>query len=268
LLKSIWLNELTWEDVADYLKEDDIITFPIGSTEQHGPAGPLGVDSFNAISLAEDVAKRTNILSTPPLWFGDSSHHLEFPGTISLKTETLVAVVKDVIRSLARNGFKKFIIINGHRVTNNAAIITACRDIHENELPQVLLSLVDPMYVGKGAAYIKEDTTEHHAGVLEISHTWYKHPHLIKPEKLTPTGLEMDTLFSPFAHKDLFGNSGDRIEVFWNSKEQKVFTPTGSFSNSSKASPEKGRELHEYMVNNLVKFVEWLRNYDGPVGRL
>ncbi len=77
--KSVWINELTWEEIAEYLKQDDMIIFPVGSTEQHGPAGPVGLDSYVAISLAEDVAKKTGILCTPPLWFGDSSTHLGFP---------------------------------------------------------------------------------------------------------------------------------------------------------------------------------------------
>jgi creatinine amidohydrolase len=47
-LRSIWLQELTWEDVANYLKTEDIVIFPVGSTEQHGPAGPLGLDSYAA----------------------------------------------------------------------------------------------------------------------------------------------------------------------------------------------------------------------------
>ncbi len=263
--RSVWLQELTWEDVADYLSKDDIILFPVGSTEQHGPAGPLGVDSYAAISLAEDAAKQSGVLVTPPLWFGDSPHHLDFPGTISLRTETLVEVTKDVIRSLARNGFRKIIIINGHKGANNPGIITACRSLRQYELPNVLLALADPMYLGKGIAHIKE-AVEHHAGELEISHTWYKHPHLIKEDKLQTDHIELEPILSPFVHHDLFGKSGDNIELFWNSSEQKTFTPSGSFSDSSKASPEKGKKYHEYMLNNLVKFIEWLREYKGPIG--
>jgi creatinine amidohydrolase len=82
--RSIWLNELTWEDVRDYLKDKDIIIVPCGATEQHGPAGPLGLDGYVAIALAEDAARQAEVLSAPPLWYGDSSHHLGFPGTISL----------------------------------------------------------------------------------------------------------------------------------------------------------------------------------------
>ncbi len=264
-LRSVWLQELTWEDVAEYLKTDDIILFPIGSTEEHGPAGPLGVDSYAAIALAEDAAKEAGVLTTPPLWFGDSPHHLDFPGSISLRTETLVEVAKDVIRSLARHGFKKIILINGHKGTNIAGLTTACRSLHQYELPHVLLALADPMYLAKGVAHIKE-AVEHHAGELEISHVWYKYPHLIKKEKLTKEQVNLEPILSPFVHKDLLGKGGDSIDVFWNSREQKKFTPSGSFSDSSKASPEKGKEYHEYMVKNLVRFIEWLRKYEGPIG--
>jgi len=266
-LKSVWLQELTWEDVQDYLKVDDIIIFPVGSTEQHGPAGPLGVDSYAAIALAEDAAREAGVLVTPPLWFGDSPHHLDFPGTISLQTETLVAVAKDVIRSLSRNGFKKFIVINGHKGTNIAGLTTACRSLHQYELPNVFLALVDPMFLAKGISHIKE-AVEHHAGELEISHVWHKYPHLVKTEKLTSKHIDLEPILSPFVHKDLLGKGGDSIDVFWNSREQKAFTPSGSYSDSSKASKEKGKQYHEYMVKNLVKFIDWLRQYHGPIGQL
>jgi creatinine amidohydrolase len=264
---SVWLQEITWEDVADYLKQDDIIIIPVGSTEQHGPAGPLGVDSYAAIALAEDAAKKAGVLVTPPMWFGDSPHHLDFPGTISLRPETLTAVIKDVVRSLARNGFKKLVIVNGHKGANLAALQTACRSLHQEELPQILLSIVDPMYLGKGIAHIKE-AVEHHAGELEISHVWFKYPHLIKKDKLPDKHVDLEPIFSPFVHKDLFGGGGDSVDIIWNSREQKAFTPSGSYSDASKASAEKGRQYHEYLVNNLVKFIRWLREYDGPIGNL
>lgn len=266
-LKSVWLQELTWEDVASYLEREDIILCPVGSTEQHGPAGPLGVDSYAAIMLAEDAAKKAGVLTTPPMWFGDSPHHLDFPGTISLRTETLVAVAKDIIHSLRRNGFRKIIFINGHKGTNNAALITACRSVHQYELPDVFLALVDPMFLGRGVAKIKE-AIEHHAGELEISHVWYKYPHLIKKEKLPSEHIYLEPIFSPFVREDLFGGGGDSVEIFWNSREQKAFTPSGSFSDSTKSSPEKGKRYHDYLVKNLVTFIEWLKQYKGPIGKI
>jgi creatinine amidohydrolase len=264
--RSVWLQELTWPEVAGYLEREDIALFPVGSTEQHGPAGPLGVDSYAAIALAEDAARATGVLVTPPLWFGDSPHHLDFPGTISLSTETLVAVARDVIRSLARHGFRKILVINGHKGTNIAGLTTALRSLHQNELPEVMLALADPMYLARGIAHIK-DAAEHHCGELEISHVWYKYPQLIREDRLTHEQVELSPLLSPFCHQDLLGGGGDSIEVFWNSREQKAFAPTGSFSVSAQASPAKGREYHEYMVKNLVEFIEWMRGYQGPIGR-
>jgi len=175
-------------------------------------------------------------------------------------------VAKDVIRSLARNGFKRIITVNGHKGTNIAALTTACRSLHQYELPDTIIALVDPMYLAKGIAHIK-DAVEHHAGELEISHVWHKFPHLIKPEELPSRHVDLEPILSPFVHKDLMGGGGDSIEIFWNSREQKEFAPDGSFSDSSKASPQKGQEYHEYMVKRLVEFIEWMRTYQGPIGR-
>lgn len=264
--EKFWLQNNTWEEVEEYLKKEDIIIFPVGSTEQHGPPGPLGLDSYVAISLAEDTARETDVLVAPPLWFGDSSHHLGFAGTISLRTETLIEVTRDVIRSLASHGFKKIIVINGHKSSNLAALSTACRSLHQEELSQTVLSLVDPMYLAKGITHIKS-TVEHHAGELETSQILYKYPHLIRKERLTEENVELKKIFSPFAKTDLMGKGGDSIEVFWNSDEQKKFAPTGSISASAGATAEKGKQYHEYMVNNLVQFIGWLRNNNSPIGQ-
>lgn len=265
MLRSHRLQELTWEEVADYLLSDEIILVPVGSTEQHGPAGPLGVDSYAALALAEDAALGAGVLVAPPLWYGDSPHHLAFPGTISLRTETLAEVMKDVIRSLARNGFTKVVIVNGHKSANLPGLVTACRYLHEFELPDVRLVLVDPMYLARGIARIKE-AKEHHAGELEISHVMYKFPGLVREDRLTDHEVPLRDVLSPLSQDDLLAGGGDSIEVFWNSREQRRFAPDGSFSRSAGASVEKGRIYHEYMVKRLIEVVEWLRTYEGPGG--
>src|SRR5437899_2995321 len=89
-LPSVWIQELTWQEVREYLAQDDIAIVPIGSTEQHGPAGTLGTDTFVAIGLAEDAAKKAGVLVAPPIWYGESSHHMALP-TISVRAETLLA---------------------------------------------------------------------------------------------------------------------------------------------------------------------------------
>ena len=85
-----YLNELKFPEVSDYLSQKDLILFPVGSTEQHGSHLPIMTDSAWAIGVAEAVAAQENVLICPPLYFGWSPHHLAYPGTVSLKPETMI----------------------------------------------------------------------------------------------------------------------------------------------------------------------------------
>ncbi|MFW5898761.1 MAG: creatininase family protein [Candidatus Saliniplasma sp.] len=267
-LNSVWINELTWKDIDRYLEDKQIVIVPVGSTEQHGPGGPLGLDSYVAKALAQDAAKKTGVLVTPPLWFGDSSHHLDFPGTVSLSTNTLIEVIKDIVRSLSRNGFKKILLINGHKSANLAALETACKTVHEDELKDTMLAIADPMNISKGITSIK-DTIEHHAGELEISQVWYKYPELIKEDELEGTEhIDLKKDLSPFTKEDLLGKNDETISVIWNSHEEKKMVPNGSFSDSTKASREKGKKYHDYMVDILVDFIDWMKDNESVVGKL
>ena len=110
------------------------------------------------------------------------------------------------------------------------------------------------------------EAAEHHAGEFEISHLMYKYPQLIKKDKLPNKEIPFVKIFSPFSQSDLFGKSGEVIEIPWNSREQKAFAPNGSFSISIKASAEKGKKYHNYMVKVIVDFISWLKRYKGPIG--
>lgn len=266
-LPSVWIQELTWQEVQQYLQGDDIAIVPIGSTEQHGPAGTLGVDSYVAIGLAEDAAKRAGVLVAPPLWYGESSHHLGLPGTISLRAETLLAVTKDICRSLARHGFRKLILLNGHKGSNLPPLITAAKSLHEEELERVLIAVADPLHLGRTAARALKETAEHHGGELELSQVWYRFPPHVRPDHLTKQAPDLRSALSEFGVTDLFGVHGDTIEIPWSSADQLALASDGSLSDSSRASPEKGRQFHETMVDNLVRFIEWLRTQQGPIGR-
>lgn len=256
-MKTIWLNEMDWTEVDEYLKDNDVVLVPIGSMEQHGPAAPLGLDTYVSIALVKDVAKQTGVISTPPIWFGDSTHHLGFPGTISIKTETLTEYVKDVIRSLAKHGFKKIVIVNGHKITNLPALNSAVRNIKEFEFTDLFLAVIDPIKIGMEAAKVRE-AKEHHAGELEISHLMYKFPDLIKNDKIPKEEPDLEGKYSKYMKSDLF-KGGIGIDIPWSSKEQRKFTKSGVISDATKASKEKGEKYHKDMVKEIVNFVEWLK---------
>jgi creatinine amidohydrolase len=265
-LPSVWIQELTWQEVAQYLEGDDVAIVPIGSTEQHGPAGTLGVDTYVAMGLAEDAAKRAGVLVAPPIWYGESSHHMAWAGTISLRQETVIAVVKDVCRSLARHGFRKLVIINGHKGSNLPPLTSAAKSLHEEELPNVLIAVVDPLHLGRTIARETKEVAEHHGGELELSQVWHRYPPHVRPDRFPSQGGDMRLALGPFGVADLFGVQGDTIEIPWNRFDQAAISPSGSLSDASRSSVEKGRRYHEHMVDNLVRFIDWLRTQQGPIG--
>jgi creatinine amidohydrolase len=264
---SVWLNELTWPDVAAYLERPDrIVLIPVGATEQHGAAGPLGVDTYVATSLAEDTAVRSGVLCCPPIWFGDSEFHMGFPGTIALRTETLMAVMLDVISSLLRHGFNRIMVINGHKGANLFAISPALRKLKETLGSNAILAVADPLFLARHAASEIKSAPEHHSGELELSQVLYKHPGLVQLGRLSDDTVDFDSVFGGLVADDLFGRAPEGVEIAWSSAEQRRFTPTGSFAPSSGVSEEKGRLYHEHMVDRLCVVIDWMRTYEGPLG--
>ena len=265
-LPSVWMQDLTWQEVEAHLRRDRIAIVPVGSTEQHGPAGVLGVDGYVAIALAQDTAERAGVLCTPPIWFGDSCHHGAFPGTLSVRAETLSLLIQDVCRSLARHGFDKIVLINGHKGSNLPALVTAVRELHDESLPGVLFAVADPLHLARSAAPDIKETTEHHAGELELSHVHYRFPGSVRTDQLTDAHVDFTRVFGGFVGDDLFGPAPDGVEIIFSGKEERRFTPTGSFSSSLAVNEDKGRRYHEHMVGRLCELIVWLRNYDGPIG--
>ncbi len=122
---------MTYEEVAEAIKNGtDTVVLSIGALEQHGPHGVLGVDSFCALEVAERVAPKLHALLAPLIFFGASSGHLSFAGTISIRPETLSELTKDVCRSLVRHGFKKIVFLNGNE-PNYYPIMSAIREVRE-----------------------------------------------------------------------------------------------------------------------------------------
>lgn len=264
---TVWMQDLTWEEVGRHLDTDRIVFVPVGSTEQHGPAGVLGVDGYVAITLAEDAARATGALCAPPIWYGDSCHHGAFPGTLSIRAETLSMLVIDICRGLARHGFDRIILVNGHKGSNLPALVTAVRDLHDRELPNVLFAVADPLHLARSAAPGIKEGPEHHAGQLELSQVHYRVPGSVRMDRLTDAAVDFEATFGGFVGDDLFGPAPDGVDIIFSGDEERVFAPTGSFSSSLGVTEDKGKAYHDHTVTRLVELVEWMRRYDGPIGK-
>ncbi len=108
------LQLVTWPEVERYLERSQGIIIPIGATEQHGPTGFVGTDAICAETLAWEVGGEAGALVAPTISVGMSEHHMAFPGSMTLRPSTLLLVVRDVVLSLARHGFRRFWFLNGH----------------------------------------------------------------------------------------------------------------------------------------------------------
>src|SRR6476619_1555137 len=95
-LRSHKLAELTSPEIAEALSRGiDVVIMPVGSTEQHGAHLPLSTDSLHTVAVLERVAESLPARLAPLIPVGRADHHLAFPGTISVRHETLHAMVRD-----------------------------------------------------------------------------------------------------------------------------------------------------------------------------
>jgi creatinine amidohydrolase len=107
------IAEMNWMMVEEYLRRDDRCVLPLGSTEQHAYLS-LAVDSILAERLAVEAAEPLGIPVFPVLAYGITPYFRAFPGTITLRVQTHLSVVRDILDSICEQGFKRILIVNGH----------------------------------------------------------------------------------------------------------------------------------------------------------
>ena len=107
------ISEMNWMMVEEYLMRDDRAVLPLGSTEQHAYLS-LSVDSILAERLAVEAAEPLGVPVFPVLAYGITPYYRAFPGTISLRVETYMSILRDILNALAEQGFRRVLIVNGH----------------------------------------------------------------------------------------------------------------------------------------------------------
>jgi len=105
--------DLNWMQVEEHLERDDRVVLPVGSTEQHAYLS-LATDSILAERVAVEAAEPLGVLVLPAMPFGIAPGFAAFPGTVSLRPETLVSVLVETLDTLRGQGFRRFLVVNGH----------------------------------------------------------------------------------------------------------------------------------------------------------
>lgn len=113
-----WRFDAHNRDYLNNMADSSTLVLPLGSTEQHGHHLPVSVDATVVTHLAEEAVALASlqipVLLLPTLSFGFAQHHLPFGGTVSLRSETYVNVLTDIVLGLASQGFRRLIFLNGH----------------------------------------------------------------------------------------------------------------------------------------------------------
>jgi creatinine amidohydrolase len=112
-IRSMRISEMNWMMVEAYLSRDDRCILPLGCTEQHAYLS-LSVDSILAERLASEAAEPVGVPVFPVLSYGITPYFRAFPGTVTLRVETYMSAVRDILDALADHGFKRILIVNGH----------------------------------------------------------------------------------------------------------------------------------------------------------
>lgn len=107
------VSSLNWPQVEAYLKRDCRCVLPLGCTEQHAYLS-LATDNILAERVAQEAAEPLGVPVFPVVPYGSTPIFMSYPGTVSLRIETLLRLMDDILSSLAQQGFTRIVIVNGH----------------------------------------------------------------------------------------------------------------------------------------------------------
>jgi creatinine amidohydrolase len=122
---TVFLGEMTDPEVRAALERTQTIIIPTGSTEQHGPHGPLSTDAIVPTEVGRRVAERIGALVGPAINYALSYPHVGFTGVVHIRIPTFMSLIEDLCASYASIGFRRIVFLNGH-YDNTYAIAYAC----------------------------------------------------------------------------------------------------------------------------------------------
>ncbi|MGH3358070.1 MAG: creatininase family protein [Nocardioidaceae bacterium] len=241
------VSDLTTREFASTLPETRVALVPVGATEQHGPNLAMGVDW----RIAEAIARRVSdelaptVVVGPPLPFGLSAHHLDFPGTLSIGPDAFRAVLVDVACSFKRHGIEKLVFVNGHKGNENilGVLVTELNYTHGVEAVSTFWMTQASDVIGRW----RRTERWGHACEIETSVAMALAPDLVREDALEAGDLIDD-----------YGVLEDNYQPFAVTAPRSFASRTrnGVFGDATQASVEAGREISDAAVQRTVAFVQ------------
>lgn len=243
--KAFILSEMTWPEAKEALAQARVALVPVGSFEQHGPNGTFEVDTGRAYGFGKLLAARMypQAVLAPAVSIGVSYHHINFPGTITLRPETFMAVVYDVVWSLHQHGIEKFLILNGHggNIPSLGVLIVKLRE-------ELGVKVAWTSFTSLGREVIQARVTsgsKGHACEGEMSQAMVLAPHTVRQEAFVPGE------FKGYPYRHL----GEGFNLAYAYRFDEI-TANGALGDATLASEELGREIIETALKYAVEFLQ------------
>lgn len=235
------IEAITMPEFEEQLKKSQTVVVPIGSVEEHGPHLPLSTDTVHAYEVSRQACEKTGAFLAPPVHYGICRSTGQHPGTISISSETLRGLLKDIGRSFYQHGLRNFVFLSGHAGgTHTAAMLEAGEFLLEQHSGIKVASL-NILELGlRGWMPIIETKDDSHAGELETSVMM-----ILRPDWVKGNGTREYPSFP------------EGILV----RDKRRFWPGGVWGDPSKATPEKGSRCLETVVEALVQLIKKLENW-------
>ncbi len=241
-LKRVWLDELSTKETEKAANAGTVVIFPVGSVEEHGAHLPLCTDSVQSEYVALEVAKKTGCLVAPPFRYGICNAGRNFSGTLTIKFDTLLGVAQDVLSELVRHGFSRIIVLTGHSGSSHiTALRLAAQTVveHAGAGRKVRIMVVpDFDFALEMRNKLGFNEKDGHGGAIETARMMDIKPELVKEKR--------EASFSDMP----------RFEV---AAHPETYFPKGIHGDPAEASKSKGRKINEYVIEQVVRLVEELR---------
>jgi creatinine amidohydrolase len=235
----LWAKH-SWPQLEEMASQaPQMVIWPLGTTEQHGRHMPTDVDIRNCWEVAEAVSARTGIPLLPPLAFGDSDFWTGWPGTLSLRSDTLINVILDVLGGVVDTGFRRVLLLNGH--IGNGPILSLTEARARERYPQLQVRalswwdvsprVIEPMYADSIQAQLRSFHANRGETAVYLTHS----PELID---MSEAADELQGYERP-----LFSYHSRKI------------TGSGVVGHPSDATAQQGREILEMAIEDLAELV-------------
>ena len=246
------LTEMSWPEVEKALKTVEIAIIPVGAHEQHGPNLAESCDAVRAREFSKLAAERLYpyVVVTPTVNMGISYHHMPFPGTITLRPETLIELLRDICNSLKKHGLKKFLFLNGHG-GNSTTLDIATKILHEEENIEVAQVKYTDLAPESLAKYIHSEEFGHSCE-REVSEALYLIPEIVKTDSIEKSKTKK------FPIDNVSPVSGGPFTMGYSWDQKSI---NGALGDATQASKEIGKAICDEALDNLANFIEEFMAY-------